>query len=149
MRKCRGCLCRKCMNKCYECHNCDKSLKTCNKYQGFEQVRLFMPLFKQSKRAPRASWKDYHISRERYIELRNAVRSGEYDDMARLAADTANKSIAEYILLSVKEKRSYEGVEYAEGLGRIPCGRTDFYGYRRLFYHLLDLNINHYEKNND
>lgn len=46
--------------------------------------------------------------------------------------------IAQYILVSVMKNKSYEGIEYVEGLGRIPCGRPDFYGYRRLFYHLLD-----------
>lgn len=139
MRKCRSCICHTCIKAC-GCQNCTGYLKNCGKYQRFEQLRLFIPRSrsKQTARAPRASWKDYQISRERYLELRNAVRSGKYDDMARTAANIANKSIAEYILLSVKEKRSYEGVEYAEGLGRIPCGRTDFYGYRRLFYHLLD-----------
>jgi len=58
--------------------------------------------------------------------------------MARQVAHTANKDITEYILISVMENRSYEGIEYIEGLGRIPCGRTDFYGYRRLFFSLLD-----------
>ncbi len=87
---------------------------------------------------PRASWDDYGISRGRYIELRAAAMSGRYDDVVREAAFTANKDIAEQIILSVTENRTYEGVEYTEKLGRIPCGRSDFYGYRRLFYHLLD-----------
>lgn len=86
----------------------------------------------------RASWEDYGISRERYIELRAAVISGRYDDLVRTAAEAANKDIAEQIILSVRENKTYEGVEYTEKLGRIPCGRSDFYGYRRLFYHLLD-----------
>lgn len=90
------------------------------------------------QREPRASWDTYGISRARYLELRAAARSGRYDDEARLAANEANTSIAQYILLSVMKNKSYERIEYLEGLGRIPCGRTDFYGYRRLFYHLLD-----------
>lgn len=93
---------------------------------------------KKYRRAPRASWNTYGISRERYKELRTLVQSGKYDDEARLAADEANTSIAQYILISVMKNKSYEGIEYVEGLGRIPCGRTDFYGYRRLFYYLLD-----------
>lgn len=54
------------------------------------------------------------------------------------AAHEASDAIAGYILLSVTQGLSFEGVEYAEGLGRIPCGRTDFYGYRRMFYHIFD-----------
>lgn len=138
MRKCRNCLCRSCMNTCYDCDNCSKALKTCKKHQGFEQIRIFTAIYKQSRRAPRASWNSYGISKERYIELRAAVQSGRYNDMARTAAAMANESIAEYILLSVTKNKSYEGIEYVEGLGRIPCGRTDFYGYRRLFYSLID-----------
>ena len=93
---------------------------------------------KQSSQNHRASWQDYNISRERYIELKQAAQSGKYQDIVKEAAYIANKDIAEHIILSVMESKTYEEVEYAEGLGRIPCGRTDFYGYRRLFYHLLD-----------
>lgn len=139
MRKCRNCLCRRCMNTCYGCYNCIKALITCEKYQGYEQIRIFALLpVKKYHRAPRASWDKYGINRERYIELRTAIRSGRYTDLVKSAAYTANESIAEYILLSVIQNKSYEGVEYVDGLGRIPCGRTDFYGYRRLFYHLMD-----------
>lgn len=139
MRKCRNCLCLRCMNTCYGCHNCTKALKTCEKHRGYEQMRIFVLLSgKRYQRAPRASWYTYGISRERYLALRAAVQSGQYDTEARSAADEANASIAQYILLSVMKNKSYEGIEYVEGLGRIPCGRTDFYGYRRLFYHLLD-----------
>lgn len=89
-------------------------------------------------KAPRYSWEHYGISKQRYVELKTAVQSGRYASLALSAAYAANKNIAEYILLSVMENKSYEGVEYAEGLGRIPCGRTDFYGYRRLFFSLFD-----------
>ncbi|MCH5261614.1 MAG: hypothetical protein J1F42_01750 [Lachnospiraceae bacterium] len=88
----------------------------------------------------RASWKDYNITHERYIELKQAAQSGQYQDIVKEAAYMANKDIAEYIILSVMESKTYEEVEYAEHLGRIPCGRTDFYGYRRRFYHILDEN---------
>ena len=139
MRKCRNCLCRRCMNTCYGCHNCIKALKICEKHCGYEQMQIFALLSaKQYQRAPRASWNTYGISRERYLALRAAVRSGRYDKEARLAADEANASISQYILLSVMKNKSYEGIEYVDGFGRIPCGRTDFYGYRRLFYHLFN-----------
>lgn len=94
---------------------------------------------KPVKKAPRCiSLNSYGITAERYKELRAACQSGEYSDTVRLAAYTAAPDIAEYILLSVTENKTYERVEYSERLGRIPCGRTDFYGYRRLFYHHLD-----------
>lgn len=142
MRKCRNCLCSKCMNTCYSCHNCTKAIKTCEKHSGYEQMRIFALLSgKRYQRAPRASWNTYGISRERYKALRAAVQSGRYANEVRLAADEANASIAQYILISVMKNKSYEGIEYVEGLGRIPCGRTDFYGYRRLFYHILDSKI--------
>lgn len=93
---------------------------------------------KQSIQNHRASWQDYNISRERYIELRQAAQSGKYQDIVQEAAYMANKDIAEHIILSVMEGKTYEEVEYAEGLGRIPCGRTDFYGYRRRFCYIFD-----------
>lgn len=96
---------------------------------------------KQSSKNHRVSWQDYNISRERYIELRQAAQSGKYQDIVQEAAYMANKDIADYIILSVMEGKTFEEVEYAEGLGRIPCGRTDFYGYRRRFYHILNENI--------
>lgn len=100
-----------------------------------------IPFYKPKSRAPRESWEHYGITIERYLQLRNVLESGQYDGIARDAAYQANKDIAEYILLSVKKNKSYEGVEYVRGLGRIPCGRTDFYGYRRLFYHIFDEHI--------
>lgn len=57
---------------------------------------------------------------------------------------TNNETIAEHILLSIKKNLSYEGLEKLWGRGeidRIPYCRTDFYGIRRYFYHLFDLEI--------
>ncbi len=89
-------------------------------------------------KAPRYPWDFYGIDKERRKELTAAIQSGDFGEIAHTAANTANKDIAEYILLSVMKNKSYEGVEYAEKLGRIPCGRTDFYGYRRYFYHIFN-----------
>lgn len=136
MKKNRNRLCTTCLNMCEK----ELNEKKCGKYCGFEQIRIFVASVKHNK-APRESWEEYGIIRERYIQLRDMIRSGKYDAVAREAAYTADKDIAEYILLSVKENLSYEGVEYSEQFGRIPCGRTDFYGYRRLFYHLLNKKI--------
>lgn len=93
------------------------------------------------------TWQDYGISKKRYKELKALCQSGKYNDLTLSAAHTASKEIGGYIYLSVTQNRSYEGVEYAEGLGRIPCGRTDFYGYRRLFYSVFDKEIKGKVKN--
>lgn len=142
MRKCRNCPCRSCINTCAPCENCIKPPKSCHKRKGFRQTSLFKP---ERHHAPRESWDDYGITQERYIKLRFAVQSGIYDDIARAAANKANKDIAEYILLSAAKNKSYEGVEYVSGLGRIPCGRTDFYGYRRLFFSYFDKELRRME----
>lgn len=90
----------------------------------------------------RASWQDYGISKERYLELQEIVRSGRYDAAVRSAAYTANKDIAEYLIKSVVECKSYDELQKKWELGemeRMPFGRSNFYGIRRLFFHYLDL----------
>lgn len=42
-----------------------------------------------------------------------------------------------YLLKSVTDDLSYEYLEFDDTLGRIPVGKTDFYGYRRKFYACL------------
>lgn len=150
MRKCRNCLCCTCIKSC-KCQNCKGKIKECKRYSGFRQLSIFDILNdpqekeQECKAAPRHPWSYYGITKERYRQLTEYIRSGEYASLAQSAALIANKDIAQYILLSVTKNKSYEGVEYAEGFGRIPCGRTDFYGYRRLFYHLLNKKL----ENND
>lgn len=91
------------------------------------------------KKLPRlVTWKDYGITRERLKELKKMCCLPENAAQTRCAAHRASEMLSEYILLSVKENLSYDDLEFNSRLGRIPCGRTDFYGYRRLFYHLLD-----------
>ena len=87
------------------------------------------------------TWEDYGISIARYEELKKILQSRKYDDLARTLAYQANKEIEEYILLSVREDVSYDKFDlpkYKNKLGRICVCRTDFYGYRRLFYHYFD-----------
>lgn len=118
----------------------------CEKYNGFWQASIFgSPPEPKYQKAPRYSWEHYGISKERYKQLAEYIRSGKYASVASQAAHKANETIAEYILLSVMKNRSYEDIEYAERLGRIPCGRTDFYGYRRYFISLFDKEIRRIE----
>lgn len=133
-RKCRACLCKTCLKTC-KCKNCKEKTKECKEYVGCNQISIFK---EKKKNTPRYSWEYYGITKERYKELIEYIQSGRYAYLASQAAHTANEIISEYILLSVMENRSYEGVENAEGLGRIPCGRTDFYGIRRYFFHVVD-----------
>lgn len=78
----------------------------------------------------RKSYADYGMTDSRAKELLKECHAGKYSAQVRSAAHTAAPQIEKYILLSITKKRSYEGIEWLDG-HRIPCGRTDFYGYRR------------------
>lgn len=93
---------------------------------------------KMGERKTRCSWEELGISPERRKELQKAVRSGQYDELARSAALEADRVAAGHILLSVAEKISFDWLEFHAKLGRCPLGRTDFYAKRRLFFHYLD-----------
>lgn len=72
----------------------------------------------------------------------NAIRNVIYQrdcEMIEQAAVAASNEIYPYIIKSVTNDLSFPYIEYDEKLGRIPVGKTEFYGYRRLFYHYLDL----------
>lgn len=84
------------------------------------------------------SWQDYKIDRKRYLELRNGCRTGEYSPEMLLKACKGIEFVEQWILLSVTENISYDRLEFSTRLGRIPVGRTDFYGYRRRFYYNLN-----------
>lgn len=68
----------------------------------------------------------------------NHVRYLADVQMIESCAMDTNVTLYQYILKSVTEDKSYEDIEFDEKLGRIPCGRTEFYGYRRQFYYLLN-----------
>lgn len=90
---------------------------------------------------PRHSWRDYGIPKDRHRQLTEYIQSGRYDDIASQAAHEANKTIAQYILLSVKENKSYDAFRVKwqlKEMEQIPYCRTDFYGIRRYFYHIFD-----------
>lgn len=87
----------------------------------------------------RLPWSAYGITEERYNELLDVVRSGQYDVEVLSAAVRADRAAADHIILSVVEGVSYDHLEYHGRLGRCPLGRTNFYGARRLFFHYLDM----------
>ena len=57
--------------------------------------------------------------------------------MIEEAARESSEELAPYLLKSVTDDLSYEYLEFDDTLGRIPVGKTDFYGYRRKFYDCL------------
>lgn len=92
----------------------------------------------------------YGLTRSRINELNSLIRSGRYASLASQAAHRANKDIAEYILLSVTQNKSYDALRVKWELGemeRIPYGKTDFYGIRRYFYHILDEKVKEIPEN--
>ena len=141
-RKCHACLCRTCLKICCDCKTCANKKDVCENYSGFSQLSLFEPPTKsQKKSVPRLSWNRYGISKERYRKLTEYLQSGRYASLALQAAQTANETIAEYILLSVTQNKSYDALRVKwelKEMEQIPYCRTDFYGVRRYFYHLFN-----------
>lgn len=144
------CLCRDCLNRTIDsscgCKTCQGPRINCKSYIKYEQLQFF-----NKRNSTRKTWEDYGISKDRYKELKKYIRSGEriYVSAAEIAAYEANKDIAEYILLSVKENKSYDDLRVKWELReveRIPYCRTDFYGIRRYFYYLFDLELKNIEK---
>ena len=76
----------------------------------------------------------------------NAIRNANYEtdckmieDAAVLASKGVTPDFHKFIIKSVtNEHMSYEYIMWLEGAGKVPVGKTDFYAYRRLFYHYLD-----------
>ena len=143
--KCHTCLCRTCLNTCCDRKKCGGKKETCENYSGFRQISIFEPPPQpQYQSAPRHSREHYGISKERYRQLKEYIRSGRYDSLASSSAHRANEMIAEYILLSVTQNKSYDALKVKwelKEMERIPYCRTDFYGIRRYFYHLFDLEV--------
>lgn len=54
------------------------------------------------------------------------------------SAMETDKLLYPFLLKSVTQDLPYEAVEFDERFGRIPYGKTDFYAYRRKFYHVLN-----------
>lgn len=133
------------MDVCCDRKKCTGKKETCDRYSGFRQLSIFEPPPEpQHQSAPRHSWQYYGISKARYRKLTEYIQSGRYASLASQAAHKADEMIAEYIIISIAENRSYDALEkmWARGeIERIPCGKTDFYGIRRYAMHLFDLEL--------
>lgn len=141
-RKCRTCLCRICVNVCGKCTDCKEKTESCDRHNGFWQESIFgMPQETPYQGTPRHSLAYYGLTDERVEELEKLIQSGRYASVVRQAAYTANKTIAEYILLSVTQNKSYDALRVKwelKEMERIPYCRTDFYGIRRHFFSIFN-----------
>ncbi len=141
-RKCHTCLCRTCLNTCCNRKECPGKKTECKRYSGFRQLSIFdTPQEPQRHSVPRHSWQHYGISEERYRQLTEYIQSGRYASLASQAAHRANETIAEYILLSVTQNKSYDALRVKwelKEMERIPYCRTDFYGIRRYFFSIFN-----------
>ncbi len=141
-RRCYFCICRTCLNTCCDRKKCGGKKEYCDNYSGFQQLSIFdTQSSPQHHSVPRRSWEYYGITKERYRKLTEYIQSGRYADAASQAAHTANETIAEYILLSVTQNKSYDSLRVKwelKEMERIPYCRTDFYGIRRYFMSLFD-----------
>ena len=140
-RKCHTCLCLTCVNVC-KCEGCTGKKESCERYSGFRQESIFeQQANPQYHSVPRRSWQHYGISKERHRQLTEYIQSGGYTSLASQAAHTANEMIAEYILLSVTQNKSYDALRVKwelKEMERIPYCRTDFYGIRRYFFSIFN-----------
>lgn len=140
-RKCHTCLCRTCLNVC-KCEGCTGKKESCERYSGFRQLSIFeQQANPQYHSVPRHSWRHYGIIKGRYEQLTEYIRSGRYASVARQAANTANKDIAEYLILSVTQNKSYDALRVKwelKEMEQIPYCRTDFYGIRRYFFGIFN-----------
>lgn len=147
-KKCRTCLCRTCLKIC-RCDKCAGKKESCESYREFRQLSIFdHSSIQQIPSVPRHSWQYYGIDTDRYRKLTEYIRSGRYDSLALQAAYVANKDIAEYILMSATQNKSYDALRKKwelKEIEQIPYCRTDFYGIRRYFYHLFDLEVRRIE----
>lgn len=148
-RRCRNCLCRSCFISCCGLNGCNGKKKKCRRYSGFRQLSIFdTPPKPKYQKAPRHSWEYYGITKKRYNELTDMIRSGRYAALASSAAHAACESLSEYILLTVIKNVSYDTLQKKWELGeieQIPYCRTDFYGYRRYFMHLFNEKVKEIE----
>lgn len=141
-RKCHTCLCRTCLKTCCDRKECPGKKTECKRYSGFRQLSIFeQQTNPQHHSVPRHSWQYYGITKERYMQLTEYIQSGRYASLASQAAHRANETIAEYILLSVTQNKSYDALRVKwelKEMERIPYCRTDFYGIRRYFFSIFN-----------
>ena len=143
--KCHTCLCRTCLTVCGKCTECKEKITYCENYNGFEQMSIFdIPKEQPHHGTPRHPIEYYGLTDKRVEELKRMIQSERYADLALQAAYAANEMIAECILLSVSQNKSYDALRVKwelKEMEQIPYCRTVFYGIMSYFYHLFDLEV--------
>lgn len=86
------------------------------------------------KNNPRPGYDDLGLSPDRLQEVQARCRSGAFDRRTLQRACSGFEWIAEFIILSATKDLSFDKLEFTTKWGRIACGRSDFYSYRRRFY---------------
>lgn len=89
--------------------------------------------------APRLGYHEYGINKRHLLELQQGCQTGQFSPETLSKACEGFRFIEPWIILSVTKSKSYDLIEFDFKLGRIPIGRSDFYGFRRKFYHNLDV----------
>lgn len=113
-------------------------------WEWLKDIKPHIPEKIKYKGAPRHPWEYYGITEERKKKLFAMARQKEYAPLVSSVAHTANEMLSEYIYLSVTKNLSYEGLQTLwelREIERMPCGRSDFYGWRREFYYQFDLEL--------
>lgn len=86
----------------------------------------------------RKSYADYGLTEKRVKELFKDCRMGKHAALVRKAAYQVDPLTAEHIILSIMQNKAYDLLEFHTKFGRVPCGRTNFYGIRRQTIALLN-----------
>lgn len=87
------------------------------------------------------SYAGYGLTRDRVKLLLQECREGKHTDLLRTAAQQAEPGIAEWVILSVAQGKSFHDMEIRWELGEteiMPCCRNSFYSYRKLTLAILD-----------
>lgn len=80
----------------------------------------------------------YGLDKQQVKKLQNQCKAGVYPSETLQKACEGFEWLAPWILLSVQQGLSYDFLEYNVRLGRIPAGKSNFYGYRRMFFYNLN-----------
>lgn len=90
------------------------------------------------KKDVRPSCESLGLSPERIREIKMLCRTGKFDGETMRRACRGFEWISDFVIMSAVSGASFDRIEFNAKLGRVPCGRSDFYGYRRQFYSNLD-----------
>lgn len=94
-----------------------------------------------TKTIQRLNYVEYGITEQRLAELQDGCRAGIYPPEILTAACRGIEAISPWILLSVKQGKSFDVLSVEWELGKMempPFCRTDFYSCRRRFFANLD-----------